>query len=316
MKYFILITIALLLNGSAATARDVVVAVIDTGLDTTDPAFKNHLWTNPGETGFDSSGRNKATNGIDDDGNGFVDDVHGWDFITGTNRVVDHHGHGTHIAGIILQGHEPRRSGEGDDKVRLMILKYYGPKSTTDPVENSRHALRYAIENDVDIINYSGGGPLPDTVEKALLEEAERKGILVVAAAGNEGSNVKNRPYYPASYELSNILSVAAHNGENELLPASNYGATVDLAAPGFQILSTVPGGLLGRMSGTSQATAFVTAAAAHIARRFQARTPARFLKQQLLQETERLPQFEGKVKSAAKLKWPLPGLARYEVAP
>ncbi|MBX3041261.1 MAG: S8 family serine peptidase [Bdellovibrionaceae bacterium] len=316
MKYFILVTLAMMISGSAATARDVVVAVIDTGLDTTDPIFQTHLWTNPGETGLDAQGRDKATNGIDDDGNGFVDDVHGWDFITGTNRVVDHHGHGTHISGIILQGQEPRTKLQGADRLRLMILKYYGPKNETDPVENSRHALRYAIENNVDIINYSGGGPLPDSVEKALLEQAERKGILVVAAAGNEGSNVKNRPYFPASYGFSNILSVAAHNPDNELLPASNYGGNVDLAAPGFQILSTVPGGMLGRMSGTSQATAFVTAAAAHIAQQFQARTPASFLKQQLLQETERLSQFEGKVKSAAKLKWPLAGLARYEAAP
>lgn len=293
---FALIT-ALAMTGSAAKAREVVVAVIDTGLNPQEKRFSENLWTNPGETGLDALGRDKATNGIDDDGNGFVDDLHGWNFVSQSHDLRDRHGHGTHIAGIILRGTEAIE----DRKVRLMILKYYERGRGLDPVTASREALRYAIRQNVDLINYSGGGPQADPEEKKLLEEAERKGILVIAAAGNEGSNTGLRPYFPASYGFSNILSVAATDGSEDLIPTSNYGSQVDVAAPGLGIWSNLPDGGWGRMSGTSQATAFVSSVATRLIER--QRLPAALLKEKILKETDVSPVLEGKVRSRGTLR-------------
>jgi subtilisin family serine protease len=229
----------------------------------------DNIWINPGESGKDDKGRDKATNGIDDDGNGYVDDVHGWNFVHGNNSLADNHGHGTHIAGII-----GARGGNGfgisgvAPKVSIMMLKYYDPKaSNSNNLKNTIQAIRYAIKMKANIINYSGGGTDYSAEEFAAVKDAEKAGILFVAAAGNERSNSDEtgKHYYPADYELSNIISVTAVNREEKkVLPSSNYGVrTVDLAAPGENIYSTLPGNSFGVMTGTSQATAFVTGVAA-----------------------------------------------------
>lgn len=245
--------------------RSIVVAVIDTGVDARHEDLASNLWRNPGETGKDAQGRDKATNGIDDDGNGYVDDIYGWNFVSENNDLSDNHGHGSHIAGII--GAEAG-NGKGiagvSPKVSLMILKYFDPKvPNTDNLRNTVNSIRYAIKNKADIINYSGGGTEFSAEEKQAIEEARRNGILFVAAAGNERSNSDQHKYYPADYGLNNIISVTAIDQKTEVLPSSNFGTeTVDLAAPGFNILSTLPGNAYGYMTGTSQATAFVTGAA------------------------------------------------------
>lgn len=248
-----------------------LIAVIDTGIDIVHPALKNRIWTNPGESGFDLQGRRKETNGIDDDGNGYVDDVHGYDFTRSLNATDDEHGHGTHIAGIIDKV-------AANSPVRYMSLVYYrNGIDGESALKNSIEAVRYAVMMKVDIINYSGGGNLPNELEKAVFEEANRQGILVVAAAGNEGNNSEKRPFYPANYRLPNILSVTATEGRLEgrsgmveyvpdILPSSNYGSrSVAVAAPGKDVRSTLPGGTFGTMTGTSQATAFVTGAAVRV---------------------------------------------------
>jgi thermitase len=246
-------------------SREIRVAVIDTGADVRHEDLAQNIWTNPGEAGQDAKGRNKATNGIDDDGNGFVDDVHGWNFVSNTGDLTDNHGHGTHIAGII--GAEAG-NGKGiagiAPKVSLMILKYYDPKvQNTDNLKNTVNSIRYAIKMKANIINYSGGGTEFSQDEHDAIDEARKQGILVVAAAGNERSNSDHHKYFPADYVLSNIISVTAIDPATEVLASSNYGTeTVDLAAPGQNILSTLPGNTYGYMTGTSQATAFVTGAA------------------------------------------------------
>jgi thermitase len=172
----------------------------------------------------------------------------------------DRHGHGTHVAGIIKSVHP---------QVRLLALKYYNAEASG--VENLRStikALRYAVETGVDIINYSGGGPEPSAEELEILKQAEKKGILVVAAAGNEHSDIdqQQNAYYPASYGLSNIITVGAHDELGESLPSSNWGKnSVDISAPGKDIISSVPLSSSGSMTGTSQATAFVTGIASLI---------------------------------------------------
>lgn len=249
-------------------SKDIIVAVIDTGVDIRHKDLTDNLWVNKGEVGLDKNGKDKATNGIDDDGNGFIDDVHGWNFVANTNDLTDNHGHGTHIAGII-----GAKGGNGfgisgvAPKVSLMTLKYYDPKSPgANNLKNTIQAIRYAIKMGAKIINYSGGGTEYSAEEFAAVKEAEKKGILFVAAAGNERSNTDDtgKHYYPADYELSNIISVTAVNEkEIKVLPSSNYGVrTVDIAAPGDQIYSSLPGNTFGRMTGTSQATAFATGVA------------------------------------------------------
>lgn len=243
-------------------SKDIIVAVIDTGCDVNHEDLKENIWVNPGETGKDSAGRDKATNGIDDDKNGFVDDVNGWNFVSNNNSLIDNHGHGTHIAGIIgaVAGNGKGIAGVAP-QVSLMCLKYFDPKvPSTDNLKNTIQAIHYAIKMGAHIINYSGGGTEPSPEEKAAVEESRKAGILFVAAAGNERSNSDKFKYYPADYGISNVISVTAIDPSTSVLPSSNYGTeTVDIAAPGQNILSTLPGNSYGFMTGTSQATAFVS---------------------------------------------------------
>ncbi len=247
-------------------SKDIIVAIIDTGIDVKHEDLADNLWNNPGETGKDAQGRDKANNGIDDDNNGFVDDVHGWNFVSNNAKLDDNHGHGTHIAGII--GAEAG-NGKGiigiSPEVSLMVLKYYDPKvPTADNLKNTVASIKYAVKMGAHIINYSGGGTEFSQEEHDAVAEAEKKGILFVAAAGNERSNSDQHHYYPADYKLKNIISVTAIDPATQVLSSSNYGVdTVDIAAPGQNILSCLPGNSYGYMTGTSQATAFVTGAAA-----------------------------------------------------
>ncbi len=266
-------------------SKDIIVAVIDTGADITHKGIRDNLWTNQGETGKDKFGMNKENNNIDDDANGYVDDVHGYSFVQNNGSdLSDNHSHGTHIAGII--GARGTKTGESRGvcpNVSLMILKYYDPRvPNTNNLKNTVESIRYAVKmkDQLDrqakakgaptvnmIINYSGGGTEFSQEEHDAVQLAGEHGILFVAAAGNEHSNSdeKGKHYYPADYGLTNIISVTAVNKtETTVLPSSNYGVrSVDLAAPGENIYSTVPGGGYNLMTGTSQATAFVTGVAA-----------------------------------------------------
>ncbi|MGE4133029.1 MAG: S8 family peptidase [Bdellovibrionales bacterium] len=248
--------------------KDVVVAVIDTGCDIHHPALSENIWTNPGEDGLDENGNPKATNGRDDDGNGYVDDIHGWNFVNDSPDVTDDHGHGTHIAGIVGAKRLPGGGSSGvAPGVSLMILKYYDADSGGEGnLVNTIRAIRYATRMGARIINYSGGGILRSESEEAVLGMAAQKGVLFVAAAGNEGLNSDFFHFYPADYDLPNIISVGASDRTGKLMAVSNFGrSTVDIAAPGRNIHSTLPDGQYGFMSGTSQATAFVTGVAALI---------------------------------------------------
>ena len=119
-------------------SRSIVVAIIDTGCDVHHEDLANNIWTNPGESGLDSQGRDKSHNGIDDDGNGFIDDVHGWNFVANNGDLSDNHGHGTHIAGIVgAEGGNNKGIIGIAPKVSLMILKYYEPKTPTDNLRNT-----------------------------------------------------------------------------------------------------------------------------------------------------------------------------------
>lgn len=244
----------------------ITIAVIDTGADIRHKDLKDFIWVNEGEAGKDIFGNDKETNGIDDDGNGFVDDVHGWNFVDNNNDVSDLHGHGTHISGIIKKEFQKHHTNSTSaPSARLMILKYYNSKAEdADNVLNTAKAIEYATKMKVQIINYSGGGSSQYLKEFQAIEQASKKNIIFIAAAGNNNSNTDNKKYFPANYALNNIISVAATDNDGELVSFSNYGGnTVDIAAPGKLIYSALPHNTYGFMSGTSQATAFVTGVAA-----------------------------------------------------
>lgn len=271
-------------NSYRFRCEDVVVAVVDTGLDYSHKGIRR-LWRNKGETGRWAppaklakqgvSCRDKSCNGIDDDGNGFVDDVVGWDFVHDVPQPYDTHGHGTHVSGIIAASTEPEHDADVQGicpGARIMALHYYDNDGMgSSNLANTVRAFRYASRMGADVVNYSGGGPDPSGAEKMALEAMGERGILLVAAAGNDGRDLRQTPYFPASYGLGNIVSVASIDGKGKLLTSSNFG-DVDVAAPGLMILSTLPEDRYGTMSGSSQATAVVSGIAAALAGEMKAR--------------------------------------------
>jgi hypothetical protein len=281
----------------------ITVAIIDTGADTDHKHLKSNLWVNTGEQGLDSMGQDKATNNRDDDGNGYADDLHGWNFVDNNNDLSDSMGHGTHISGVIKSESDRSSSLQNTNSTstptaRLMILKYYNPNGTdAENIENTVKAMNYAIKMKAQIINYSGGGSLPNISELNALKLAEKSNIMVVAAAGNNKTNTDINSYYPANYGLKNIISVAAVEKSGELVAFSNYGAkTVDIAAPGRHIFSTLPDNKFGFMSGTSQSTAFVSGRLAAIMNRTKHKTPE-YLLNLLIEEAEFNKTLAGKTK-------------------
>lgn len=235
----------------------ITVAVIDSGLDLDHRDLAPNIWTNPGE-----SGAGKETNGRDDDLNGLTDDFRGWDWASSDNDPRDSHGHGTHVAGTI--------GARGDDgfgvagvawNARLMALRVLDNQGI-GTVANVIQAYVYAQRMGAKVVNASlGGGQFSRSEFDAL--RALPSGLFVVAA-GNEASDNDQRPAYPCAYDVGNVVCVAASDQQDGLASFSNYGATtVDLAAPGTNILSAWPGGGHAFLSGTSMATPHVSGAAA-----------------------------------------------------
>jgi subtilisin family serine protease len=250
---------------------NIVVAIIDTGLDLNHINFHSHQ---------------KQTK---------LQEVDGWDFTTQTPYVRDENGHGTHIAGII---------SSIAPNITLMPLKYYSPSLSEGNLDRTVEAIEYAIDHHARIINYSGGGLTFSAKEQKAILRAEQEGILFVAAAGNEHKNLdlEENSYYPASYHLSNIISVAASDRNNELLKSSDWGKhQVDIVAPGDSVYSSLPGNRYGFLSGTSQATAWVTGAASLLLSHDPSLTPQK-IKAILMSSADPFPQFQDKVRSSGRL--------------
>ncbi len=247
-----------------APVGSAIVAVIDSGVDRDHPDLVDNLWLNAGEV---------PANGIDDDDNGYIDDVSGWDFYEGDADPADVYGHGTHVAGIIAARTDNATGMAGVagplNPVRVMpieIFDGFSGGSTLDAAE----ALRYAVDNGASVINVSWGGSSPDAVLVEAVEYAEDNGVMLVCAAGNTSTSNETIPFYPASFANDNVIAVAATSSTGGFAPYSNRGAvSVDLAAPGSDILSTYLNGGFVRMSGTSMAAPHVSAAAALVGLRF-----------------------------------------------
>ncbi len=240
------------------TGGDAVVGILDTGVDYTHPDLNDNIWINPGEI---------AGNGIDDDNNGYVDDVRGWDFVNWDNDPMDGHGHGTHVAGTIgAEGNNGLGVVGVNWDVEIMPLKIFSDGGGGATYFGIIQALDYATMMGADLTNNSWGTPPlpPGTAPNQGLVTAIANGPLFVAAAGNSANDNDVNPVYPASINLDNIISVAATDHNDQLSGFSNYGDTsVDLGAPGSSIYSTMPNNSYGYMSGTSMAAPHVSGAAA-----------------------------------------------------
>ena len=238
------------------------VAVIDSGVDLAHPDLAANAWRNPGESG---SGR--ESNGLDDDLNGRVDDWRGWDFVAGDSDPADENGHGTHVAGTIaaLRGNGVGVAGVADGS-RLMALRVLNAQGTGS-VAGVILAYGYAARAGAKVVNLSLGSSSASQAESDAI--AANPGVLFVAAAGNGGDDGIGDdndlyPEYPCAYPLPNVVCVAASDNRDRLATFSNYGdLSVDLAAPGVDIVSTLPGDRYGWASGTSMATPHVSGAAA-----------------------------------------------------
>lgn len=237
-------------------SSSVIVAVIDSGVDYTHPDLSANIWTNPGET---------AGNGIDDDGNGYIDDTKGWNFLNGNNTPTDSQSHGTHVSGIIgAAGNNSAGISGVAWQVKLMPVKFLnssGYGATSDAISG----INYARVKGAHIINHSWGGMSFSQSLKDAIDTAGNAGILNVCAADNgNGTNEDVTPNYPSGFASASIIAVASTTETDALSNFSDYGpTTVHIGAPGSNILSTLPGGTYGLNSGTSMATPHVSGIAA-----------------------------------------------------
>ena len=236
-----------------------VIAVIDSGTQWSHPDLDSNIWTNSGEV---------PANGLDDDGNGYADDVRGWDFYSGDSNPDDGDGHGTHTAGTIgAEGNNGAGVAGVTWRCKIMPLRFLGPfgGSTSDAIA----AVSYAAGKGVKVSNNSWGGAPFSSALYSAINASKGVGHVFVAAAGNAGTNNDASPFYPANYDLDNIISVAATDNRDNLADFSNYGGTtVDLAAPGVNIASTYPTSSYAWSSGTSMAAPHVSGVVALVYQR------------------------------------------------
>lgn len=234
-------------------SSDIIVAVVDTGIDYEHPDLVNNIWVNQAEK--------DGLPGVDDDGNGYVDDVYGWDFYGRRPNGKDDNGHGTHCAGII--GAEKNGIGVRgiSPRVKLMPLKFLNAAGSGD-TRSAVEAIRYAVKMGAKIISNSWGGTGYSQLLDQAVQDARAAGVLVVAAAGNEENNNDDNPYYPAN--ISGVIAVGSSTDRDQISSFSNFGrSSVAVIAPGSNIFSTHLKKGYKSLSGTSMATPQVAGALA-----------------------------------------------------
>jgi hypothetical protein len=272
--------------------RRVIVAVIDTGVDYNHEDLRDQMWTNTGEIPDD---------GIDNDGNGFIDDVHGYDFQNDDGDPWDDQGHGTHCAGTIGAA---ANNGVGVAGVswgaQIMALKFLGANGGS--ISSAIQAVDYAVQMGAHLTSNSWGGGGFSAALEAAIQEAHASGQLFIAAAGNDGRNNDNTATFPCNYDVPNMICVASTTSEDDLSGFSNYGTdTVHLGAPGSNIYSTYPNNRYRSLSGTSMATPHVAGAAA-LVWDFAPRLMHTELKEILLSTGDAIAKLAGKVETGKRL--------------
>ncbi|WP_027008326.1 S8 family serine peptidase [Conexibacter woesei] len=283
------------IDAPQAWSRDTTcakVAVLDTGVALGHRDLRPNLWRNPGEI---------PANGIDDDHDGYVDDVYGADVLRGSGSGADHNGHGTHVAGIIAARGDNRHGVAGVCwKAQIVSVRFLDAQAT-GRLGDAAAGIVYAIGKGAKVINASFAGPDPTDIMRRAVAYAQSQGALIVTSAGNAGTDDDTLPAYPASFPDQSILSVTSTDDQDHMAPTANFGAgSVDLAAPGVGIASTWPTGIYRDMSGTSQAAAFVSGAAAML--RAAAHPSLARLRNLLLDSVDRKPGLAGKTVSGGRL--------------
>jgi thermitase len=233
-------------------SRQIKIAVIDTGVDYKHSDLKDNIWVNIQEK--------LGKPGVDDDGNGYVDDIHGYDFANDDGDPIDGHGHGTHCAGTIGALHNNTLGVAGVmSHVEIVAVKFLSDDGNGDSASSIK-AIDYATSLNVDLMSNSWGGGEYSELLKEAIKRASDEGIIFTAAAGNSSDDNDSVAHYPASYDLPNVISVAAHTAQDSLASFSCYGRkSVHITAPGHNILSTYAGGGYKVLSGTSMATPHVS---------------------------------------------------------
>lgn len=271
-------------------SKNVVVGVIDTGIEYTHSDLANNIWVNPGEI---------PNNGVDDDNNGYIDDVNGWNFADNNNKPLDDNGHGTHVSGTLGA---VGNNGVGVTGVtwntQIAALKFLASDGS-GYTSNAILAINYAQKMGFDIVNNSWGGA---GFSQSLKDAIDAYKGVFVAAAGNNGRNNDSKATYPACYTSANIIAVAATTSTDGRAYYSNYGKTsVDLGAPGDEIYSTYINNSYETLSGTSMATPQVSGAAALIKSYNPALTTAQ-IKSIILSNVDAVSSMNGKTVSGGRL--------------
>ncbi|ATH07288.1 hypothetical protein BIY24_04855 [Halobacteriovorax marinus] len=273
--------------------KRVRIAVIDTGIDYNHPDLKDQMWTNLAEL--------NGEEGVDDDGNGYVDDIHGYDFANNDGDPRDGHSHGTHCAGTIGASHNDIGVAGVMADVEFVAIKFLADNGSGS-TEGAIKSIDYATKMNVDIMSNSwGGGGRSQALEDAIQRAAD-KGIVFTAAAGNSSTDNDSRPHYPSNYDVKNVISVAATTSSDSLASFSCYGRnTVHIAAPGHNILSTVKNGGYASYSGTSMATPHVSGAIGLLIAQ-NGRMDVEELRNRLMATSEPLSSLRGKTINAGRL--------------
>jgi len=278
-------------------SNDVLVAIIDTGIDYNHEDLQEQMWRNPGE-----SGDGKENNGLDDDNNGYKDDYRGWNFVFDNNDPYDNNQHGTHVSGTVgAVGNNGKGVAGVNWRVKMMAIKFLD-QNGSGTTEDAAEAIIYATKMGAKVLSNSwGGGENSRTLQDAI-QYASDRGVLFIAAAGNESSNTDRTANYPSTYDVPNVVAVASSDRNDALSSFSNYGRyTVDLAAPGSSILSAQPLNRYQSLSGTSMATPHVAGVAALIWAQYPALNMHQVLVR-LLGSTDRKSAFIGRMATGGRL--------------